>query len=67
MTAPKLGYTGYSDLRKTLLQAMRDAENAFLRMHDEDGASDDDLAIGRKCEDAITTAWRMADTLADET
>lgn len=57
--------TTYSDLRKTLLQAMRDVEDAYLQMR-EAGASDDDLARGRRCDEAITTAWRLAGVLADE-
>ncbi|WP_427023290.1 hypothetical protein ACP4J4_02760 [Aureimonas ureilytica] len=58
--------TTYSDLRKTLLQAMRDAEDAYIEMR-EAGASDEDLALGRRCEDVITTAWRIAGGLAGET
>jgi hypothetical protein len=55
----------YSDLRKTLLQAMRDADDAYIEMRDG-GASDDALAAGRRCIEALTTAWRLAGALADE-
>ncbi|WP_062223289.1 hypothetical protein ACP4J4_14125 [Aureimonas ureilytica] len=59
--------TTYSDLRKSLWQAMREAEDAYLKLRDEAGASDDDLALGRRCDEAITVAWRLAGILADET
>lgn len=57
--------TTYSELRKTLWQAMHDAEDAYIEMR-EGGASDDELAAGRRCDEALTTAWRLAGILADE-
>lgn len=56
----------YSDLRKTLTQMLRDSEDAYIAMR-EAGASDEDLALGRRCDEAITTAWRIAGGLAGET
>lgn len=65
MTVPTSAYSGYSDLRQTLWQALRQAEEAYVQMRDA-GASDDELKAGRRCQDAVAVAWRIAGSLADE-